>query len=104
MKFPVLQDPATVLKFLTSKTEFSFWLPNQMMKIGSSYFRSDKANWVQSGEQSGNSGVRCYLLETAAVFSLRRHHVAWRRLNAVNQAYIVVSAENLNNGVYSLQW
>jgi hypothetical protein len=72
------------------------------MKLGSSYFRSDKANWVQSSEQSGNSAVRCYLLETAAVFRLRERHVTWRRLNAVTQAHLAVSAENVNNGVYSL--
>ena len=72
------------------------------MKLDSSYFSSDKANWVQSGEQSGNSAVRCYLLETAAVFRMRQCHVTWRCLNAVTQAHLAVSVENLNNGVYSL--
>jgi len=46
--------------------------------------------------------MRCYLLETAAVFRLRQRHVTWRRLNAVTQAQIAVSVENLYNGVYSL--
>ena len=101
-KFPVLQGPTTVLRSWTSKGVFSFWLPSQLMKFDSSYFSSDNANWVQSGEQSGNSTVRCFLLETAAVFRLRERHVAWRRLNAVTQAHLAVSVQNLNNGVYSL--
>ena len=72
------------------------------MKLGSSYFSSDNANWVQSGEQSGNLAVRCYLLENAAIVRLRQRHVAWRSLNAVTQAHLAVSVQNLNSGFYSI--